>query len=224
MSTTYERKYFFDVVRANLFRGNLSQAQVEGMTLLLDEWEAHFPYKPVSHLAYTLATVYHETAQTMQPVREFGQGRGYRYGKPVGKYNQVYYGRGHVQLTWETNYLKATQKIKPYGFDEDLHRYPDRALVPKISAAILMDGMGDGWFTGTRLSDYFSLGGEDPIGARRIVNGRDKAELIASYHWKFKDALQPIEPEPLGPPVGPQMTEPLQSDSDLSFGDDVGSS
>jgi len=30
---------------------------------------------------------------------------------------------------------------------------------------------------------------EDPINARRIINGLDKSELIAKYYYKFKEAL-----------------------------------
>lgn len=205
---TYARKYFFDNVRASLFHGSLSQSQVDGMTYILDLWEKHFPYKPETHLAYCLATVFHETAETMRPIEEYGKGQGYSYGKPTGPYQQCYYGRGHVQLTWESNYKTATEKIIPYGLTGDLHANPELALHDETSCVILFDGMGDGWFTGKRLGDYFSDMVEDPFNARRIVNGTDKADLIASYYWKFKDALQPVAEIPEGPPVGPQMEEP----------------
>ena len=32
----YDRKHFFDVVRKDLFRGNLTQSQVDGMNYLLE--------------------------------------------------------------------------------------------------------------------------------------------------------------------------------------------
>ena len=176
------------------------------MEYVLDLWEKHFPHKLTSHLAYTYATVFHETGRKMIPVEEIGKGKGYKYGVAVGPHRQVYYGRGHVQLTWEANYIKATNKIKPYGLNADLHRHPDKMLEDEISAIVLFDGMGDGWFTGRKLSDYFTSNKEDPVEARRIVNGTDRAQLIAGYYWKFKDALEPIPSMP--EPEGPQMPEP----------------
>jgi putative chitinase len=46
-----------------------------------------------------------------------------------------------------------------------------------------------GWFTGVGLPKYFNSTTEDPINARRIVNGTDRASTIAGYYWKFKKAL-----------------------------------
>ena len=48
--------------------GSLSTAQVSGTEALitaLGDW-------PVSWIAYALATAYHETAHTMQPIKERG--------------------------------------------------------------------------------------------------------------------------------------------------------
>ena len=59
--------------------------------------------------AYVLATAWHETAHTFQPVREIGQGRGRPYGKP-GHLGQIPYGRGYVQLTWEANYATRSEE------------------------------------------------------------------------------------------------------------------
>ena len=46
-------------------------------------------------------------------------------------YNQVYFGRGYVQLTWERNYVLATRKLRERGVvsrDVDLARNPDLAM------------------------------------------------------------------------------------------------
>src|ERR1044071_1113225 len=107
------REAFFAAVRHAPFDGRLSQLQVDGMNAILDAWEQRFSQSSSSAvgrpppgtgdrrwLAYMLATTFHETARTMQPIREFGRGRGTRYGT-------TYYGRGFVQLTWEANYRKA---------------------------------------------------------------------------------------------------------------------
>ncbi|MDP9855941.1 hypothetical protein [Agrobacterium tumefaciens] len=51
-------------------------------------------------------------------------------------------------------------------------------------------GMLEGLFTGKKLTDYFNLKKDDPVGARAVVNGRDKAKLIAGYYKSFLDALE----------------------------------
>jgi hypothetical protein len=67
MSTN--RKAFFDGIRPDLFGGTLTQDQVNGIDAILDEWEVR-KLTDLRWLAYMLATTYHETNMTMQPVRE----------------------------------------------------------------------------------------------------------------------------------------------------------
>ena len=185
-----DRQHFFDSVRASLFNGVLSQRQVDGMNYLLDVWEKVFPSEDIRWLAYALATAFHETAYMMVPLEEYGEGEGQSYGQPVGPYHQCYYGRGHVQLTWEENYKKAETKLaEHHGIDAPLHQYPHRMLEDEPSALVLYDGMIDGWFTGVSLVEFFNPDIEDPYNARKVVNGLDKAELIAGYYADFKKAL-----------------------------------
>jgi putative chitinase len=183
------RKAFFDVVRASLFGGEMTPGQVTGLDALLTVWEEDFNDKPKSFLAYCLATAYHETGRKMQPVEEIGKGKKKPYGKTVGPYNQAYYGRGHVQLTWEDNYKKANAQLAKYKINVDLHKEPSKALEDEVSAYILFDGSMHGWFTSKKLADYFGPGKEDPVNARKIINRLDKAEVIAGYYRKFKTAL-----------------------------------
>lgn len=157
---------------------------------------------PIAFTAYALATAYHETAATMQPIKEYG-GRSYfmnnydvtgknpdrarKYGNTAVGDGARYFGRGYVQLTWKVNYAKAEKEL---GYK--LVSNPDLALDPKIAAAIMVRGMQEGWFTGKKLSHYFgfSSGTRAQFAeARRIINGTDKAELIAGYALKFQDAL-----------------------------------
>ncbi len=49
--------------------------------------------------------------------------------------------------------------------------------------------MIQGMFTGKKLSDYFNAAIDDPVGARRIISGTDKAQLIAGYHKNFPNAI-----------------------------------
>ncbi len=66
---------------------------------------------PLSYLAYTLATVYHETAYQMQPVEEYGKGAGHEYGIPDPITGKAYYGRGDVQVTWKYNYERLSKLL-----------------------------------------------------------------------------------------------------------------
>lgn len=50
-------------------------------------------------------------------------------------------------------------------------------------------GSSEGCFTGKRLKDYLDRPAPDYRGAHRIINGTDKAALIASYAHKFEAAL-----------------------------------
>ena len=89
-----DRAAFYASIRASLFEGVLAQSQVDGMNYLLDTWEEHFGDSDIRWLAYALATAFHETAYTMRPIEEYGQGSGHDYGQPAGPYDQCYYGRG----------------------------------------------------------------------------------------------------------------------------------
>jgi hypothetical protein len=46
-----------------------------------------------------------------------------------------------------------------------------------------------GSYTGRRLSHYINPTKEDWVGARRIINGTDKAGLIAGYARRFHQAI-----------------------------------
>ena len=209
-----DRDIFFNSVRSSLFGGNLTQSQVDGMNYLLDVWEMYFeaanPRDGQKWLAYCLATVFHETAKTMQPIEEYGKGKGKSYGQPAGPYGQIYYGRGHVQLTWETNYKKGQERLdQVYNVIAELWPKPQLMLQNEISALVLYDGMTVGWFTGVGLPKYFNATVEDPVNARRIVNGTDQAQTIAGYYWKFKPAIvTTTEPAPSPEPEPPPETQP----------------
>jgi predicted chitinase len=191
----YDRKVFFDGVRASLFHSTLTQDQVDGMNFLLETWEKHFeaanPRDGTNWLAYALATFFHETAERMQPIEEYGRGSGKSYGQPAGPYGQKYYGRGHVQLTWEDNYKKGEKYLRErYDVTHTIHKDPHKMLESTVSALVSYDGMVNGWFTGVGLPKYFNGTTEDPLNARRIVNAMDRADLIAGYYRKFKAALR----------------------------------
>jgi len=49
--------------------------------------------------------------------------------------------------------------------------------------------MMEGTFTGVRLSTYFNPNKDDWMNARRIINGLDKANLIAGYGKSYYAAI-----------------------------------
>ncbi|MDI6026703.1 hypothetical protein QBK99_10925 [Corticibacterium sp. UT-5YL-CI-8] len=223
-----DRAKFFAGLRARgsgVFGTSLSQGQVSGTEAILDEAQARGV--PLRHLAYILATAYHETAHTMQPIAEYGKGKGRKYGIPAGPDNQVYYGRGYVQLTWLANYAKAGKKL-----GVDFVRYPERAMDPRLAAQIMFLGMAEGWFTGKKLSDYIDGDKADYANARRIINGTDKKDLIAGYAKAFETALRAagyfgmapkVLPTPKPIPVTtpepsiPKASEPKKADPVISI-------
>ena len=191
-----DRPTFFTRVRPLFLNEEMVESQVEGMNAILAAWEKwvsdNADLNPnIRWLAYMLATTFHETAKTMQPIAEIGQGRGRDYGLPDPETHQVYFGRGYVQLTWKYNYqLNGTR------LGVDMVNNPELALRPDLAADIMLHGMAVGSFTTRRLGQYFGANPalDDPVNARRIINGTDQASLIASYHRVFLSAVVPPAP------------------------------
>ena len=188
----FDRQHFFSHVRSAPFGGRLSQAQINGMSAILDGWEARFPNGDKRWLAYMFATTFHETAKQMVPVKEaYWLSEDWRK-RHLSYY--PYYGRGFVQLTHRGNYKHAGEVL-----GVDMVRNPDLALVHSHAAVIMFTGMTEGWFradqNGVRhdLPRYFNTTTNSPIGARKIINGFEPgiAEAIAGYHANFLAALQP---------------------------------
>ena len=194
----FNRDVYFDSVRDSLFYGDLNQNQVDGQEAILGVWERFRSDQDKRFLAYELATTIHETASTMMPIEEYGKGSGHDYGEPDPETGETYYGRGFVQLTWRDNYARADKEGKTlFGVNPNLEWDAERALEPKIAAAVMFLGMEQGWFRGDSegrqtLERYFNSTTDDPINARDIINGdiSKNGKLIAGYHDKFLTALE----------------------------------
>jgi putative chitinase len=195
---------FFLSIKQSLFGGRLTQGVVDTANAIIDYYTAR--YSCPKCLAYILATAYHEAYSTRynpqwRPVREgyassneeaikhvterlFNKGLiRTNYAKPDAN-GASYYGRGLVQITWARNYANVGAKL---GLP--LYVQPDMALQLDVAVQILVEGCVNGWFTGRRVGNYFVGGKEDPINARTVVNGLDKADLIANHYFKFKAAI-----------------------------------
>ena len=227
----FDRATFFAVLRGGPLRHRDTE-QVQGTETLLDALRG----LRTSWVAYALATTWHETGATMQPIHEnlnytvngllasFSRRRisaadaqrlGRKQGEPRlsasrqaaiantiyggswGRDNlgntmpgdgALFLGRGYVQITGRTNYQRAADAT---GYP--LVGNPDLTLRPDIAAEILRSGMVDGWFVpGHTLERYLpeAIGSREQFtAARRIINGTDKASLIAGYALDFQAAL-----------------------------------
>ena len=226
-----DRQKFFEAYRTRFKR--VTNKQVVSFNNYLDTVE-RFDL-PLRHLAYLTATAYHETAFTLEPIEEYGKGKGKAYGKAVD--GRKYYGRGFVQLTWSTNYAKATEEIKKqrpdlvadfeprYGEPFDLLKYPAQALDYEIAFLVLVLGSMQGWFTGKKLSDYINDNRCDYINARKIINGLDRAKEIATYAQKFKEIFSESieeEPTPVVEPIAPPAEVPSAPEPKVSLFTKIG--
>lgn len=198
--TLTDAESFYRGVRA--VTGPLDQTQVDVIEAMLKA-AAHWS---TAWLAYGLATAWHEAR--LRPIREKGTGDGpdadpwddylqrYDTGKLAAALGNTpeadgdgvrYAGRGLVQLTGRSNYLRVSAAL-----GVDMIADPDLALRPDIAVAVLVRGMEEGWFTSRSLSTYLPA----PTGnlaqfteARRIINGTDRAAMIAGQAMQFQDAL-----------------------------------
>jgi hypothetical protein len=193
---------FYNFLRSNKMLGpKISPSEYQGCEATLAAAAARD--HPIAFCAYELATDYHETAHTMQPVDEMGgaayfvrlydiNGQRPALAKKMCNLDPgdgiKYHGRGKVQLTWKSNYLKAGQRI-----GVDLVKHPELAKEMDIAARVLVIGSEEGWFTGKRLKDFLPVDGLATAAqfksARAIINGSDRADLVATYALDFQAAL-----------------------------------
>ena len=194
-----DRAKFFTAFRTQF--DDLNKSQVQGYDAIFDYWDKS-NLTDNRWLAYALATAFHETGGDLQPVREgfcsSDQGSinavtdifnreiiSENYALPEAN-GQSYFGRGLVQITWGYNYKNLGQAI---GIGDDLYDRPSLALNMDIAVKILFTGMVDGLYTSHSLRKYFFEDRTDWVNARKIINGLDKADLIADHGQKFLRCL-----------------------------------
>lgn len=157
----------------------------------------------LKQIAYMLATIKHETAETFKPITEYGgktyfnrydpvlantqarRNRAIKMGNTQKGDGYKYRGRGFVQLTWKKNYKKAGNYL---GID--LVNHPELALEQDNATKIMIYGMETGMFTGRKLSNYITNLKTDYYNARKIINGHDKALTIEKYAKEFEKCLK----------------------------------
>lgn len=196
---------FFASVRTSVFGGKLLQHQVEGIEKVL-AYGSKYSFSNL-HLAYILATIKHETAGWMQPIREGAWRRGsaytdlqarnavaqlyakgiirVNYAKPDNAGNS-FYGRGLVQITHRENYQQFEDIL-----GQPLVATPDLALDWDIALPVLFLGMARGLFRKGYALDMIQSTA-DFTAARQIVNGdmRKNGAAIAAIAMSFYIALE----------------------------------
>lgn len=203
--------FFTNVRRKLLNGGSLSQFQVDALNAIYAEGVKRGA--TLAQIAYVIATPWHEVGSALVPIEE---DRALRERSPYGRIGGVksdgtrqmtlpyvdilYYGRGFPQLTFYDNYAKMGARLRL-----PLAEHPELLLSLAASVQALWEGMQYGLFTGKKLSDYINPTKTDFVNARRIVNGTDKASIIAGTAKTFYEALQ-SGVDFTTPPVQPTTT------------------
>lgn len=197
------RELFYTLFRKKF--GRFTTKQFQGIEATFNEWDLWVENKwtdnDLRKLAYILATDYHEGNKTFQPIKEIGSNQYFikRYwtnqklAKELGNKSAQdainFCGKGKPMITGRGNYTKMSKIL-----GHDLVRNPDLMLTMDIATEVMFEGMMSGKsfkgdFTGLQLVNFFNKTKNDPLNARRIINGTDKAKLIETYHYDFLDCL-----------------------------------
>jgi hypothetical protein len=179
-----QRKPIFDLIRTLRHR-KLSPREVYRIDAVLDGLEKRDI--PPAHAAYILATAHYES-DAWRTLTEYASGAAYEGRENLGNTRpgdgKKFKGRGYVQITGRSNYADWGKRLGVALTIQPWHAANITYAVP-----ILIDGMVEGTFTGHKLSDYLNDKKLDWVGARRIVNKLDRADLIAGYAKEFYKVL-----------------------------------
>ena len=138
-------------------------------------------------IAYILATAQHETGDFRTAREDDGRNQAIRNGYRGG---EDYYGRGYVQTTHVDRYAAMDSTL---GLNGRLNANPDLAATdPQLSAQMTVVGMARGIYTGVGLDQYINGNRTDYTAARAVVNGNDRADLIAGYAQTWEQNVQGV--------------------------------
>lgn len=160
-----------------------------------------------NQIAYVLATAQLESGMG-QYLEEFADGSAYEGRADLGNTQAGdgvrFKGRGYVQITGRVNYQDWSDRL-----GVDFVSNPELMEQPNYALTTIVVGMRDGTFTGKKLSDYIPAGGSpDFVNARRIINGTDKASLIAGYANDWLARIPELSSGSVqSPPVQPEITD-----------------
>lgn len=175
----------------------VTAAQFQGLDQLLNFVQLDPEINDDRWVAYMLATVKLECANTFQPITEFGAPSYFnKYESNTAKGQELgntqpgdgirFKGRGYVQITGRDNYQRLGEAL---GLGNSFVDQPVRVLEPINAYRIMSLGMRDGLFTRRKLAGCINEASCDYVSARKIINGLNKAEEIAAYARQFEAAL-----------------------------------
>ncbi|KQZ12403.1 hypothetical protein ASD50_11610 [Mesorhizobium sp. Root552] len=223
-----DRSRFYAALRrrdSGVFGTSLTQAQVDRLEAILARLDAK--RIELAQAAYILATAYHESDR-FRTMEEYASGAAYEGRATLGNTQPGdgvrFKGRGFVQITGRRNYTDWAKRLSV-----DLVGNPALAARIDHATTILIDGMMLGTFTGRKLPDYVSGTKKDFVNARRVVNGIDRAALIANHARAFEKALagagydaaasrSPANQKPVPVPVTPPTPTPAPAPIDIAPG------
>ena len=194
------REHFYKTYKEKFSK--LNQPKVDALNFILDKLDKSKKFSLASEYAYILATIKLECNDTYLPVAEgywIKSNRKkalYKYYAannpgalrtifPNGASGISYEGRGFVQCTHNFNYAEFTKLLKI-----NLTGKPDLAMEPETAWKICEIGMYKGIFTKKKLSEFVNESKTDYRNARRVINGLDRAEMIAGYARDFYDCIE----------------------------------
>jgi hypothetical protein len=216
----FDREKFFAGYRQRIDTLNQGQVDalnelldfIEADSLITDLRHVAYMLATSKHeTAHTFRPI-HEHGSRSYFISRYGSqtSTGKRLGNDTPEEGATYAGRGQVQLTGEYNYEVAEQDMRKFypdvvarfeartgkkfdltvGDQPNDERDPDNAMDAEIAYCIMSNGMRMGRFTGKKLTDYIAGATCDYVHARAIINGLDRASLIAGYAMKFEKILR----------------------------------
>ena len=195
-----QRSSFFDHYRRTF--GPADAQTRQRLASIFDYLERNPEVSDIRTLAYTLATLKNETNDTFQPSTEAGNpqllerlygpqtGAGRSFGHTQPGDATRYRGRGYILITGRRNYASISAALGLRGTPNDLEANPDNMLRPEIAFRAAIVSLTRGSLTGRRLPEFITSDRADYRNARRVVNGLDRADLIAGYAEQFEQILR----------------------------------
>lgn len=232
---------FFAYLRKAPFGGRLTQGQIDGVNALFNEaaqqglsaQEAAYVLATTFHeTGGKMAPIRENMSYRADRILEvFGSNHSARVTRseaaslannPQGLAERVY-GLGNPRKAKELGNVRKGDgwKYRGGGLDQrtgrgnyarvGLEGEPDKVLQLPEAARVMITDMIKGSFTSKKLGDYFDGDKANPEGARAVINGTDKAKLIAGYYKNFLDSINAAN----------EFSEPEEVSHDLATADDV---
>ncbi len=161
-------------------RIEVPRAECRANASLLEQ-RCHHERLSTQQTAYVLATAFHETRLGLWMV----DGADPKATEPLDGLR--YRGRGFARLTGRRAYGRFGRELGIPLLDR-----PELAAEPDVAAAILVEGMRRGLFTGRRLDDFLDLHRVDYVGARQVMSPADRPVRVAGYARAFEARLDGV--------------------------------